>query len=151
MIVRYELFSAYISNIYRSIQRLEREEMIKYGLTGAYAQYLVAMKRHPDGITISELSEACDKDKAAVSRVIANMEKKELVKRQAQNNTLYRAPLFLTEQGQQAADYITKRAKIAVQKAGEGLSELERQKFYYALGLISSNLETIYEEGLPES
>jgi DNA-binding MarR family transcriptional regulator len=125
--------------------------MVKYGLTGAYAQYLVAMNRHPDGITIGELSEVCDKDKAAVSRIISNMEKKGLVTRKAHNNTMYRAPLHLTEQGQKAADFITERAKIAVQKAGEGLSELERQKFYYALGLISSNLETIYEEGLPES
>ena len=74
MIDRFELFVAAISGIYRDIQKIERDEMVKYGLKGPYAQYLVAMKRCPQGITASALCEVCDKDKAAVSRMLGEME-----------------------------------------------------------------------------
>ena len=50
MISRFEQFSFTISNIYRSIQKIEREEMDRYGLKGVYAQYLVALKRFPQGL-----------------------------------------------------------------------------------------------------
>ena len=149
MVGRFEQFSSFISGIQRSIQRLQREEMIKYGLTGAYAQYLVAMHRFTDGITAAELCEVCDKDKAAVSRIIANMVKKGLVTRKEQNKNLYRALLFLTEEGKKAAQYVMERAKIAVEKAGSGLSEADRDKFYSALNLIAKNLQSICKEGLP--
>ena len=148
---RFEQFSVFISGIYRSIQKLEREEMVKYGLTGAYAQYLVTMSRFPEGITATELCEVCDKDKAAISRVIANMENKGLVTRIGKNNTTYRALLFLTDEGKKAAGYVTERAKIAVEKAGSGLSDHDRQIFYSSLELISSNLQKICKNGLPES
>ena len=151
MIGRFEQFSGFISGIYRSIQKLEREEMVKYGLTGAYAQYLVAMHRYTEGITAAELCEVCDKDKAAVSRIIANMEKKGLVTRKGQNKNLYRALLFLTEEGKRTAQCVMERANIAVEKAGMGLSETERSHFYSTLGLISSNLQNICQTGLPES
>ncbi|MBE6638472.1 MAG: MarR family transcriptional regulator [Ruminococcaceae bacterium] len=150
MLDRFEQFSGFISGIYRSIQKLERDEMVKYGLKGAYAQYLVVMNRFKEGITAAKLGEICDKDKAAVSRIITNMEKKGLITRKGQNNNLYRALLFLTEEGKKAADYVSQRAKIAVEKAGAGLDESERTKLYTALGIISSNLQSITKAGIPE-
>ena len=74
MVDRYERLSGLISGIYRQIQKLEREEMEKYGFKGAFAQYLLAMNHHPEGLTAAQLCDACDKDKAAVSRVLAEME-----------------------------------------------------------------------------
>ena len=125
--------------------------MIKYGLTGAYAQYLVAMARFPDGITATELCEVCEKDKAAVSRILANMESKGLVMRKGRNSSTYRARLFLTEEGKHAALFINDRAKLAVKKAELGLTENEINLFYQILGLIASNLQGICQEGLPET
>ena len=127
VLVRFEHFSGYISAIYRSIQKLEREEMVKHGLTGAYAQYLAAIKRHPQGITCKELCEICDKDKAAVSRVISSMENKGLVTRKSQNNTSYRALLFLTEDGERAAQFISERAKIVPRRMSGNCAAHQRQ------------------------
>ena len=84
MLDRFEHFSYSISNIYRHIVKIEREEMEKYGLRGSYVQYLLAMKRYPEGVTSTQLCEICDKDKAAISRVIAEMESKGLVKRESE-------------------------------------------------------------------
>ena len=73
MLSRYEQFSYIVSGINRHIQKLERDEMIKFGYKGAFAQYLVAMRHYPKGVTAAQLSEICDKDKAAVSRIVTEM------------------------------------------------------------------------------
>ena len=95
MIKRFEQFSSAFSSIYRYIQRIEREEMEKHGLKGAFAQYLMALHRHPDGMTASQLCEECDMNKAAVSRAIAEMEECGLVCRKSEGYSSYRAPLLL--------------------------------------------------------
>ena len=73
MVDRFEQFAGYISGIFRQIQKIERDELEKQGLKGAFAQYLVVMSHYPEGITATQLCEVCDKDKAAVSRVIAEL------------------------------------------------------------------------------
>ena len=149
MISRFERFSFAISGIYRSIQKIERDEMERYGLKGGYAQYLVAMARHPQGLTSTQLCEICDLDKAAVSRSIGEMEERGLLERLAVNND-YRAKLSLTEKGLAAADYVSRRAQQAVSVAGSGLSEEDREGMYRALESIAAHLQVISKEGIPE-
>ncbi len=151
MLNRFELFSFTISSIYGYIQKIEREEMEKYGLKGAYAQYLVAMNRFEEGITATNLCEFCDKDKAAVSRVISEMEKKNLVERVCTNDNAYRALIKLTEEGKRAAKYVAEKAKVAVEMAGKGLTDENRKIFYETLELIASNVQILCKEGLPEN
>ena len=38
MLTRFEQFTSSIAGIYKHIQKIERDEMIKYGLKGSYAQ-----------------------------------------------------------------------------------------------------------------
>ena len=151
MVDRYEQFSSLISGIYRQIQKLEREEMEKYGCKGAFAQYLIAMSRHPEGMTAARLCEICDKDKAAISRVIAEMEEKGLVQKISNGAHPYRAALLLTAEGKNAAAFVAQRATAAVQRAGEGLSNADRQAFYAALELINVNLKRICDDGIPDT
>ena len=63
----------------------------------------------------------------------------------------YRAALVLTARGQNAAAFVARRATVAVLKAGEGLSDADRKTFYAALELINTNLQTICEDGIPDS
>jgi DNA-binding MarR family transcriptional regulator len=150
MLDRYEQFSFIISVINRKIQKIERDEMIKYGHKGSFAQYLTAMRRHPEGITAAQLSELCDKDKAAVSRVISEMIEKGLVVRNTSNDTLYRAKLVLTHEGERIAEFVAKRAMAAVLAVGNELSDSERKMFYSTLDFISNKLETISKDGIPQ-
>ena len=149
MLERFEQFSYYISNIYQTIQKIERDEMVKYGLKGPYAQYLAAMRRFPDGVTAAQLCGICEKDKAAVSRALAEMEARGLLVRRAVQDTAYRARVRLTEKGQQAANYVCQKATAAVELAGRGLSESERAVFYDVLSRIAANLQTVSRTGLP--
>jgi DNA-binding MarR family transcriptional regulator len=151
MLTRFEQFSSSISSIYKHIQKIERDEMAKYGLKGSFAQYLLAIGRYEEGITSSHLCEICDKDKAAISRVVSEMEQKGLIYRQPMGDpdNLYRAMLKLTEKGKAAAHHVSECAKVAVEFAGKGLTDESRQAFYVALNLIASNLQDISKKGIP--
>ena len=148
MVSRFVLFATSISSIYHYIQKIERMEMEKYGLKGPHAQCLLVMSRYPEGITSVRLCEACDKDKAAISRMVAELEEKEMVTRVSAGGGRYRAKLQLTELGKAAAGHVEQRARLAVEEAGTGMSEEQRAVMYEALGLIAGNLEMICAQGL---
>lgn len=148
MIDRYELLSSSISSMYHDIQKIERVEMAKFGLKGPHAQCMLAMTRYPEGLTSSRLCEICDKDKAAISRTVAELEEAGMVVRSEQNGNRYRARLTLTEQGIAAAKAVSERAHVAVEQAGAGLDDEQRQVFYKVLAMISHNLHTICKDGL---
>ena len=150
MISRFERFSSDIFRIYRCWHKIASDEMKKYGLKGPHAVYLVTMFRYADGITAAKLGELCSKDKSDVSRSITFMERKGLVTRECVNQNFYRALLKLTDNGKKAAERIGERARVAVEIAGKEISDKNRTIFYETLELISSNLQTISEEGLPK-
>lgn len=151
MLRRFEEFSYTIADIYHCIQKIERDEMDKYGLKGPHAQYLVAMSHCPEGVTAAQLSDLCDRDKAAVSRALSELEKRGLVIRELANDTAYRALLKLTDTGRAAAQFVCGKVTQAVELAGRGLSDQERQVFYSVLHRIGSNIRTIARDGLPET
>lgn len=145
---RYELLSGSISCMYHDIQKIERIEMAKYGLKGPHAQCLLAMKKHPEGITAARLCEACEKDKAAISRILAELEAAGMIRRESRNGSKYRASLHLTEQGKAAAEAVVEKARLAVERAGVGFGEEEREIFYRVLSIIAGNLHQLCREGL---
>ena len=145
---RYELLSGSISCMYHDIQKIERVEMGKYGLKGPHAQCLLAMKKHPEGITAARLCEVCEKDKAAVSRILAELAEAGMILRENRNGSRYRASLLLTQRGQAAADAVVEKARLAVERAGTGFGEEEREIFYRVLSIIAGNLHRLCREGL---
>lgn len=149
MVNRFERFSLLIGEISRCWHKISTEEMEKYGLNCSHAVYLSTLYEYADGITAAKLSELCGKNKSDVSRMIHIMEKKGLVKKECVHKNFYRARLKLTEEGRQAAEYVRDRAKLAVEYAGESVSNEHREIFYQVLGQISKNLQQLSKEGLP--
>lgn len=111
--------------------------------------YLVALARYEDGITASRLGDMCGKDKADVSRTLSIMEEKGLVIKTGSGRNLYRAKICLTEQGKTVAEFVRRRAALAVERAGKGVSDTDRSVFYNTLDLIANNLSEMSKEGLP--
>ena len=146
MVDRFERFSLAISEINRYWHRLTTMEMEPYGLRGAHCLYLLALYRHPEGVTAPQLGQLCDRDKADVSRSVSLLEKQGMVRR---DGTHYRALYHLTDQGRSAAEQVRQRAALAVEIAGRDLTEESRSVFYDALGSITANLRKLNEEGLP--
>jgi len=148
---RYEIISASISSMYHDIQKIERIEMARYGLKGPHAQCLLVMRKHPQGITAARLCEACEKDKSAVSRILAELEEAGMILRENQNGSYYRASLTLTEQGMAAADAVVEKARLAVELAGTGFDQQDREVFYRVLSIIAGNLHKLCREGLSQA
>ena len=150
MIDRFERFSLYITEISQYWHRITTAEMSKYGLKGAHSMYLCTMARFPDGITATRLGELCGKDKSDVSRMMSIMEQNGLVTKEGVHQNLYRGVFKLTDAGKAAADYVTRRASLAVQLAGKDLTDDMRATLYEALASIAGNLEQLSRDGLPE-
>ena len=151
MLSKYEQFSLSISSIYHDIQRIERMEMANFGLKGPHAQCLLAMSRYPEGVTGAQLCEICDKDKAAISRTVSELEQAGLIRRTQRNGNRYRAMLTLTQQGMEAAGSVSIRAQQAVERAGAGLNDAQREVFYRVLALIAGNLHAICKDGMDQN
>ena len=151
MLERFSRFSFAISEIYRCWHKLAAEALSQYGLSSAHAIYLHTLYNSPEGITAAKLGELSGKDKADVSRMVAVLEKKGMLEKQAVGENMYRARLKLTEQGRKAARHVQERAAVAVERAGAGLSDGDRAIFYRSLEQITNNLQTLSKEGLPEN
>lgn len=150
MLNRFSRFSLAISEIDRCWHKLAAEEMAIYDLNSAHAVYLHALYNADEGITASKLGELCCKNKADVSRMVAILEKRGLIKKEGVAGSLYRAKLLLTDEGKKAAEHVQARAAIAVEIAGAGLSDDDREVFYRSLELITTNLQRLCKEGLPK-
>ena len=146
---RFEQFSYVISGINRHIQKIERDEMIKYGYKGAFAQYLVAIRRFPEGLTSAKLCEICEKDKAAISRILNEMQEKGLIFRESTGENRYNALIKLTDEGLRAVAFVDERAEAAIEAIGNEMSDEKRAEFYATLNFIAAKLQTLSKEGLP--
>lgn len=151
MIERFEQFTYSINGIYRYVLKIERDEMEKYGFRASYALYLAVMSRFPEGLTSARLSELCDRDKAGISRIVAEMEENGLITRKTNNENFYRAKLVLTDKGREISEFVQEKAISAVLQAGGDISDGDRKIFYDCLTHIATNLKKISLEGLQES
>ena len=151
MLNRFARFSLAISEIDRCWHKLAAEEMAKYDLNSPHAVYLNTLYQYPEGITAAKLGELCCKNKADVSRMVSILEKKGLVRKEAVGGNLYRAKLLLTDDGKLAAEHVQGRAALAVELAGSGMTDAERETFYRCLEQITANLQTLSKEGLPKA
>jgi DNA-binding MarR family transcriptional regulator len=150
MIGRYEQFCTAISMIHHAIQKIERVEMEKYGLKGPHAQCLLAISQYPNGITAAKLCDICEKDKAAISRAVAELEEADMLVRQDPDGKRYRSRLYLTQRGKEVADNVNHLVHTAVSKASEGYDTESREIFVHVLNLIAGNLQNICRNGLEE-
>ena len=151
MLNRFSRFSLAIAEIDRCWHKLAAEEMAKYGLNSPHAVYLTTLSGFKEGITAARLGELCGKNKADVSRMVGILEQKGLVRKEAVGGNLYRAKLLLTNEGKHAAEYVQERAALAVELAGSGMTDADREVFYRCLELITTNLQTLSKEGLPQT
>lgn len=149
MLERFEKFTFMIYELQRCWNRIASDEMVFYGLKGSYASYLIAMYRRPEGVTASQLGYLCGRDKADVSRAVAVLESKGILKKETGSGNLYRAKLLLTEYGLAITESVVKKAMLAENIAGAGLSDGQRSVLYGALSQISQNMRELCKTGIP--
>ncbi len=141
---RFEQFTVSVFSITRYWNRIATEEMRKLGLKGGYALYLITLAESEEGLSAARLSEVTQRDKADVSRAIAQFQELGLAESYGENR--YRAPIRLTDKGREVTDEIRAKASHALEIAGEGLSEEMRRNMYQALEIIASNMKDMSED-----
>ncbi len=151
MLSRFEQFCNAITIIYHAIQKIERVEMARYDLKGPHAQCLLAISQYPDGITAARLCEICEKDKAAISRAVSELEEAGMLLRQDPDGKRYRSQLYLTDQGKEVADKVAHMVHNAVSQISGGYDVDDRQVFVHVLTLIAGNLQNLCRNGLEDA
>ena len=150
MISRFVRFSFTLAEIDRNLHKIMSDEMSALGLRGPQAVYLIRLNMHPAGLTAAELAKLCDRNKADVSRAMAEFEEEGIIYRESGKKP-YRSRIRLTEKGILASEKLRERARLAVSLVSKGLSDEKREIFYEALELIASNMQKISEGGLPQA
>lgn len=144
---RFETFTAALTQIYRSVQKLKSMEMTELGLKGGHVMWIFYLYRHPEGLTASELCVLCDEDKASVSRSASELEARGLITcLQDDGRKKYRAKMSLTDAGKKVAAQLEQVVERDVARGGSGLTEEQRNTFYNALLRISENLRNFCRE-----
>lgn len=147
MIQRFEKFITGITRIYKSIQKIKKHKMSALGLKGTHAMCLHYLNRHPDGLTAARLCRLCSEDKSGISRILADLEQKKLIRYELEDNRKkYRAKAVLTKDGLNESRKLTKGILHAVEAGGRGISEKELESFYRTLSRIADNLEQACSE-----
>ena len=144
MLSRFEHFTYDINEIDLHWHRIAAAGMKQYGLRGGTSIYLTKLCSAPDGMSASELAAACGRDKADVSRDLRQLERAGIISR----GKGYRACVTLTQQGQELAEQIIRKAEYAVGFVGGSLNEREREIFYSVLDRITENMRRLSEIGL---
>ncbi len=146
MVERFEDFTSYIAMASKYIMKIKSQKMKTFGLKASHVMCLYNLGKSPDGLTSVELSTVCMEDKAAVSKTVAELRKKELISTSQCGAKIYRAKHILTQKGKDINDYITNIASQVVDKAGQGLSDEERKNFYNSLETITNNLRDLCDD-----
>lgn len=150
MITRFQRFICDITGIDLYWHRLASTSMSAFGLKGSYAIYFVRLYSVPEGMTATELTTACGKDKADVSRDVATLVKMGYLSREVGEKRAYRARIRLTDEGRQLAKQVGEKAKIAVGCIGKEIPEEDREVFYRVLDQVTANLQELSETGIPD-
>ena len=141
---RFETFTALISKIGRNIKKIKNREMAEYNLKGTHVSciyYLYTGK----SLTVTELAERCDEDKASISRAVEFLENIGLACAE-ESEKRYKCPITLTEKGKEMGEKVSKRIEIILGEASVGLTDMEREFFYRILSSVSESLKKLANE-----
>lgn len=151
LIERFESFTSSVTKAYKSIQKIKIAEAEQIGLKPTHVMYMYYLGKNPEGLTHAELCKLCIEDKAAVSRAIVELTKKEFIKNSEENsNRKYRTKIVLTDEGKQINNNLNEAIAIAVNKASKNLDEVDRENFYRVFFYITDNLDEICSSYLKE-
>lgn len=139
---RFEDFVRIICGLYKQIQKIKSLEMQELGLKGPQVMCLFYLSRHGEGLTAAQLCQLIAIDKAAVSRVLAQLREQGLIA-YPEAARRYRTRVVLTGSGREISRRICMLISDIVSRADEGVEEAARKTMYASLYRIAENLKEI--------
>lgn len=120
--------------------------MENFDLKGPHVSCLYYLYKCDGALTLKELCDICDEDKAYISRAIDTLENEGYVECESKTEKRYKSPLVLTKKGKDVAEKVARKVDQVVVTAGQGLTDENRKVFYQSLMLISDNLQKICDK-----
>ena len=142
---RFERFTALMTGINRSIRRIKNEEMAEYDLKAPHVACLYYLRARGQ-LTLKELCELCEEDKANLSRTLDSLESQGYISCLSESSRRYRSPYALTEKGKSLGDYISGRINMVLARSSEGISPGDLAIMYACLERVNANLAVMCEE-----
>lgn len=139
---RFETFTVLINRISRNIRKIKNNEMMAYHLRSSHISCLYYLYAS-EGLTATDLCDACEEDKATISRALDFLEKNGYLTCATESGKRYKSPLVLTEKGKTAAQKIADKVNTVLDEISDGMTEEERVRFYQNLSTISERLDAI--------
>ncbi len=140
---RYSKFTILINRISRSIHRIKDDVMSKFGLKSAHVSCLYYLYKEGKPLTARELCDACEEDKAAVSRAIDLLNKEGYVTYGGNLEKKYKSPITLTAKGEEVGKSVAAKITDILRVLDDGMSEEDRVVLYGSLEKISNTLQDI--------
>ena len=138
---RFRNFTLLMNSINRSIHKLKTAEMAEFDLKSSHVSCLYYL--YKEEMTATELSEACNEDKANISRAVKYLEENGYLKCRSQARKRYQTPIYLTEKGRSVAGGIVEKIDNILEEVSCDLSEEDRIIMYRSLSRVAENLQRI--------
>ena len=138
---RFNAFTTLISSVSRNLSQIKTTEMKSFGLKGTHVSCLYYLHRADNCLKLKELCEIAGEDKAAISRSIEFLKRKEYIYADCSQKQKYHAKYGLTQTGNEIANIISERIDKLIEEVSDGINNTDRENFYKTLRKISENLE----------
>ena len=104
-----------------------------YKLSSSHVMYLMVLYKNSEGLTLSNLNEILEVDKANTTRVVKDLIKKGYLIKDEKNSGLRKYKVLLTDKGIEVSRKIKNNIKLVHEKINAILSEEEKRNFFKIL------------------
>ena len=134
-----EFFPMSIGKLNKQMQKRFSEELIPCDLSSAHAMYLIVLFGN-DGLTMKELTESVNMNKANTTRVITDLNVKGYFYNDLTKEGSRKYKVFLTEEGKKAAEIIRSAITKMLDNIFSILTDTERAQYIAILRKIITNI-----------
>lgn len=135
-------FSMAVSRLNKQIQQMKTNGMQLFGLKAVHTVCMYQLLDRPDGMSFSEVQEACDLDQALVSRILSKLTAIGMVLKNGEPGK-YNARYHLTRSGEKVALQIRDVVGQIQVRADAGIDPRELEIFYKVLNQLQTNFESL--------
>jgi DNA-binding MarR family transcriptional regulator len=145
---RFGKFTLLIDGIYKNIHKIKLDKAPFMGIKSVHIFWIYLLRRHPDGLTATELAARSEIDRSLVSRELQKLCADGYIMSVGGTGKRrnYNSRLVLTEKGLALAADIRRRAMEVQARADEGIGEDELAVFYTVLEKLHGNFVKITKE-----
>ncbi len=135
---RLEAFTTLVTNASRSITKIKHRGMAGYGLGSTHTVCIRKLCAAPDGLTRTQLAEACELDKAQISRIIGELSDKGYV---VSPKSGYKCKITLSDSGRRIAEDINRLVLDINNFVSGEISPHDIEAFYKVFNKICEGLK----------